>query len=174
MKALVVYESMFGNTATIGEAIAASLRSSGVEVEAGPVSAIEPGRAEGVDLLVVGGPTHAHGMSSKGTRKAAVEDKANRYEAPTVSPGLREWVPALPSGAGRLAAAFDTRFQKPRYITGSAAKGIARRLQHQGYQLLVDPESFFVTTANELLEGQAEHAVGWGAALAERASAGVS
>lgn len=174
MKALVVYESMFGNTAAIGEAIAASLRSHGMEVEAGPASGIEASEVADVDLLVVGGPTHAHGMSSKGTRKAAVEDKTNRYEAPTVSPGLREWIPRLPSGAGRLAAAFDTRFDKPKLITGSAAKGIARRLQHQGYRLIVEPESFFVTTSNELEDGQAEHAERWGAALAERASAGVS
>jgi hypothetical protein len=174
MKALVVYESMYGNTAAVGEAIAASLRSHGMEVGSGPISRFEPGDVSGVDLLVVGGPTHVHGMSSRGTRKAAVEDKANRYEAPTVAPGLREWIPALPSGAGRLAAAFDTRFDKPRLMTGSAAKGIARRLQHQGYRLVTEPESFFVTTANELEEGQAEHAERWGAAVAERASTAVT
>lgn len=170
MNALVVYESMYGNTATIGEAIAASLRSQGLEVEAGPISKLEPSRASGFELLVVGGPTHAHGMSSKGTRKAAVEDEKNPYAEPTVGPGLRDWMNDLPSGSGRLAAAFDTRFDKPRLITGSAAKGISRRLEQHGYRLLAPAESFFVTTDNRLVEGQEVHAETWAVDLAKRAS----
>jgi len=171
MKALVVYESMFGNTAKVGEAVAVALRAQGIEVTTGPTPRIEPSAAAEIDLLVVGGPTHAHGMSSKGTRKAAVADEKNRYDAPTVTPGLRDWIPSLPSGAGRLAVAFDTRFDKSKLVTGSAAKGIARRLEHQGYRLVAPPESFFVTTENELTEGQLEHAERWAISLAERASA---
>ena len=170
MNALVAYESMYGNTATIGEAIAASLRRNGLEVEAGPISTIEPSRAGGFELLVVGGPTHAHGMSSKATRKSAVEDQKNPYPEPTATPGLREWMNALPSGSGRPAAAFDTRFDKPRLLTGSAAKGMSRRLERRGYQLLVPAESFFVTTENRLADGQEAHADAWAADLALRAS----
>jgi hypothetical protein len=168
MKAVVVYESLFGNTARVGEAIAAALRARGVEVTAGPPASLEPSVVAAADLLVVGGPTHAHGMSSKGTRKTAVEDKKNAYDAPTVEPGLREWIPSLPSGAGRPTAAFDTRFDKPKVFTGSAAKGIAKRLEHQGYRVIAEPESFFVTTQNELEAGELEHAERWGTALAER------
>jgi flavorubredoxin len=169
MKALVVYESMYGNTAAIGEAIATSLRSNGLEVDAGPVSRIDTAAAAGVELLVVGGPTHAHGMSRPSTRKTAADDKANTFAEPTVAPGLREWMDDLPPGARRLAAAFDTRIDKPVVFTGSAAKGIARRLEHHGYRLLVGPECFLVSTKNRLLEGETAHAARWGQKLAERA-----
>ena len=171
MKALVLYESMYGNTAAIGEAIAASLRAHGMEVDAGPISKSQPSTVGGFDLLVVGGPTHMHGMSRTATRKAALEDKKNTFDEPNAGPGLRDWLSDLPAGDGRLAAAFDTRFDKPRILTGSAANGIAHRLEGRGYRLVEAPESFFVTTDNELEPGQAEHAEMWGARLAEDASA---
>ena len=63
MHALVIYESMFGNTekvaATIGEALAAHGRTDVVEVGHAP-DVID----DDIDLLVVGGPTHVHGMKS--------------------------------------------------------------------------------------------------------------
>ncbi len=172
MKALVVYESMFGNTAEIGETIAETLRAHRMEVESGPVSEIEPSRLAEFDLLVVGAPTHAHGMSSAGTRKAAVKDKRYPSSRPSdPGPGMRDWLGTLPPGRERPAGAFDTRFDKPAWLTGSAAKGIARRLENHGYHLLTAPESFFVTTESRLEPGQIERATAWGAALAERVSA---
>jgi hypothetical protein len=172
MKALVVYESMFGNTAEIGEAIGGSLRAHGMEVTSGAIAEVEPSRLAEIDLLVVGAPTHAHGMSRAGTRKAAVNDK--RYPASRPSdpgPGMRDWLDTVPSGGGRLAAAFDTRFDKPAWLTGSAAKGIAHRLGACGYRLAAPQESFFVTNENRLEPGQIERATSWGAALAELVSA---
>jgi len=59
MNAIVVYESMYGNTAAMAETIASSLRAQGLEVDAGPISMIGTGEAARVDLVVVGGPTHA-------------------------------------------------------------------------------------------------------------------
>jgi flavodoxin len=174
MQALVVYESLYGNTAAVGQAIAASLRTHGLEVDVGPVSSIDPSQAVGVELLVVGGPTHAHGMSRESTRKTAVDDKANTYAEPTVTPGLREWIGELPAGAGRLAAAFDTRIDKPVWLTGSAAKGIARRLERGGCRLIVRPESFLVSTRNQLLEGETTHATRWGSQVARSARSPVS
>jgi flavorubredoxin len=162
MKALVVYESMYGNTAAVGEAIAASLRANGLEVSSGPVTAIGPAEAAGAELLVVGGPTHAHGMSRSATRKTAAEDKKNAYAHPTVAPGLREWMDGLPPDTRRRAAAFDTRIEKPAILTGSAAKGIAKRLKHHGFRLVVEPECFFVSTDNQLLENEIDHATTWG------------
>jgi hypothetical protein len=168
MKALVVYESMYGNTAAVGDAIASSLRARGLDVEAAPVTKVDPGATGEVELLVVGGPTHVHGMSRSSTRKTAAGDEKNTYPEPTVEPGLREWVKQLPAGAGRLAAAFDTRIDKPVILTGSAAKGIGRRLEGQGFRLVVEPECFLVSTRNSLLDGELEHATSWGTEVAER------
>jgi hypothetical protein len=168
MKALVVYESLFGNTASIAGAVAAGLRVHGIEAEASPVTEVPAADTAGIDLLIVGGPTHAHGMSRASTRKAGANDKRNTFAEPTVSPGLREWLGDLPDGARRPAAAFDTRFDKSPLLTGSAAKGIARRLEQQGFTLVTAPESFFVTDENRLEDGQTDHATAWGAALADR------
>jgi len=174
MKALVVYESMYGNTATIGEAITASLRAQGLEVTSGPISKIEPAQAREVDLLVAGGPTHVHGMSSTKSRKTAVDDADNTYPEPTGAPGLRTWLKELSPGGGRLAAAFDTRIDKSILLTGSAAKGIARRLQGNGFRLVLEPECFLVSTDNRLIDGETEHATAWGIRIAESASAGAT
>jgi hypothetical protein len=170
MKALVVYESLYGNTAAIGEAIAAALRTHGLEAHARPLSEVPAGATAGVDLLVVGGPTHAHGMSRAATRKTGATDEKNTFPEPTVTPGLREWLVSLPPGDGRFAAAFDTRFDKPAILTGSAAKGIARRLGANDFWVIDDPKSFFVTTENRLADGEIDRAATWAGALAEQAS----
>jgi hypothetical protein len=167
MKAMVVYESLYGNTAAIADAIAAALDERGFEAEARPITSVEPVDVADVDLLILGGPTHAHGMSRESTRKAGATDAKNRYAEPTRDPGLREWIPRLPLGGGRAAAAFDTRFDKAVLLTGSAAKGIARRLEGRGYHLAAEPESFFVTTQGHLEEGQSERAAAWGARLSQ-------
>ena len=171
MRALVVYESMYGNTAAVAEEIAAALRADGMDAVAGPVSAVDPEDAAGVELLVAGGPTHVHGMSRSSTRKTAASDEANTYPAPTREPGLREWLDEVPPGDGRRAAAFDTRIDKPAVITGSAAKGIGRRLERRGFRLPVRPESFFVTMQNKLTAGELARAAAWGTALAQRLGA---
>lgn len=166
MKTLVAYESMYGNTAAVGEAIAAALREQGLDVEDGPVSKIDAARTADFDLLLVGGPTHVHGMSRASTRKTAVNDK-NTFPEPTLEPGLRTWLARLPEGGGRLAGAFDTRFDKPRLLTGSAAKGIGRRLKGRGFRLVAEPESFLVSPQNRLLEGEVEHGTTWAKEIAE-------
>ena len=165
MSTMVVFESLWGNTRALAEAVAEGL---------GPaVTLLDVGRApvplpHEVDLLVVGGPTHGHGMSRPSTRETAASDKNNNYATPTVDPGLREWIDDLPGGEGRPAAAFDTRIDKPVLLTGSAAKGIARRLARRGFRVVEEPESFLVTTQNRLLEGQIDRAIQWGTALASR------
>ncbi len=174
MKALVVYESLYGNTAAIGEAIAGSLRAHGMEADARPVTKVQAAETAGFDLLVVGGPTHAHGMSRTSTRKSGAGDEKNTFAEPTVEPGLRDWLGSLPAGSGRYAAAFDTRFDQSALLTGSAARGIARRLEHEGFHLVAQPESFFVTGENHLAEGQTEHAAAWGKTLAEHAGHTIS
>ena len=167
MKALVVYESLYGNTASIGEEIARSLGEQGLEAQAVPVTRVSPAETAGIDLLIVGGPTHAHGMTRTSTRKVGADDEKNTYTEPTVEPGLRDWLSELPRGSGKHAAAFDTRFDRSTVLTGSAARGIERRLNKHGYRSVVAPESFFVTNENRLEEGQTERAAAWGKTLAE-------
>jgi hypothetical protein len=77
---------------------------------------------------------------------------------------LGGWLQRLPEGH-TAAAAFDTRFDKPRWLTGSAAKRIARRMRAKGYSI-IGTESFFVeTTGGPLADGERQRAVAWGRAL---------
>jgi flavodoxin len=167
LRALVVFESLYGNTARVAEEIVAGLVENGVDATVVPIDAVALEEAAGVDLLVVGGPTHAHGMSNAGTRKTAATDTKNVYATPTVAPGLRTWLDeTLPAGDGRPAAAFDTRIHAPLLFTGAASKGVAKRLEHHGYHLVAPPESFLVAKDNTLDEGEPERARTWAASVA--------
>jgi hypothetical protein len=172
MKALIVYESMYGNTHLIADAIADGLRGTAdaAEVDVVPVEAATRARIEGVDVLVVGGPTHVHGLSRTSTRKAAVQaaqKPGNELDVDpdAEGPGLRDWFDNRPQLSG-AAAAFDTRLDASPVVTGRASKGIARRLRHAGASLIVPPESFLVTKTNELIAHETDHARTWGARLA--------
>jgi flavodoxin len=162
MRAAVVYESWFGNTQKIAEAIAEGLRSGG---EAVVVSVDQPAPHLGeIDLLVVGAPTHIHGLSSGASRKSAVQQLGTDGRA---GRGVRDWLQELPAGEGRAAAAFDTRIEKPVVLVGSAARKIAKRLERHGFELVVPPESFFVLDAQgPLKEGDLERANAWAQRLA--------
>lgn len=170
MKALVVYESMYGNTAEIAMAIGRGLQMGGAEIVVAPVDDVEAARASEVDLFVVGGPTHAHGMSRPATREQALRDGKNKYEDPTEGSGLRVWMDGLPDGRGTTAAAFDTRMKGPKMLTGSAAKGIAERLARHGYRATGQPGSFLVTKQSTLVDGERERAYAWALDLAERST----
>ena len=162
MRSLVVYESWFGNTQRIAEEIAAALAHEG---EADLVTVDEPlPPLEDVDLLVVGAPTHIHGLSSRRSREGALTQGA--HGEPGI--GVRGWIDALPDGAGGpRAAAFDTRAHMPALLVGSAARGIARRLRDHGYRLAIEPQSFFVKgTPGPLEEGELDRASEWGRTLA--------
>jgi flavodoxin-like protein len=163
MKAVVVYESIYGNTRETAQAIAEGL--GGAEVV--PVS---DAGTPAADLVVVGGPTHMHGMASSRSRQAAAdaghEDGAHVEPEATAEPGLRSWVRDLPDAAGAKAAAFDTRIDKSAWVTGMASRGIARRLAHRGYDV-VGSESFLVKESEgPLEEGELDRARAWGAKLA--------
>jgi Flavodoxin len=162
VKIAVVYESLYGNTFHIAEAVADGLKGVG-EVSLVNVCDADPALAAGLDLLVVGGPTHVHGMSSRLTRKNAAADAEKRgHTAPDVAGmPVRDWLEGLPSGDGRAAAAFDTRADKPKVLVGSAAKGIAKRLRGRGFDV-VGEESFLVGGLDgPLQEGEVERARAW-------------
>jgi flavodoxin len=169
MKIVVVYESMYGNTHLIADAIGTGLQAAG-DVMVVPVDGAGAEVLAGADLLVVGGPTHAHGMTRESTRKAALEAAEKPDAGLDVDPdaegeGLREWFDDLGKVATH-AAAFDTRMEGPASLTGRASKGIAKRLAKHGCALVAEPESFLVTRDNHLEDHEAEHATKWGATLA--------
>jgi flavodoxin len=142
MKALVVYDSNYGNTAeiaqTIGEAIG------GQVVRAGEVS---PADLQGFDLLVVGSPTNG-GHPTEGIQ------------------GLLQASPAL---EGVSVAAFDTRTATiwNRILPfGYAAPRIAQSLEERGGVLVAPPEGFVVLgIKGPLREGERERAAGWAKAI---------
>ena len=69
-RAVIVYESMFGSTKKVAEVIAEGLADC-AEVSVVPVTSADAHILDGADLVVVGGPTHTHGMSRPRTRKMA-------------------------------------------------------------------------------------------------------
>jgi Flavodoxin len=176
MDVAIVYESLFGNTRAVAEAIADGVRDADPaayvalmrvsEAKADPV-----GRAQ---LLVVGGPTHMRGMTSGATRRKglAEERKAAQSarvalvpEAGAAGPGIRDWFGALPRARpGAHAAAFDTRADFR--LAGGAARKISRRLRRHGYDLVGRPEGFVIeATDGPLRPGERDKARAWGAAL---------
>ena len=132
MKVMIVYESMFGSTRAIAEAIGEGCGPCG-DVEVVSVAGADPAMVNRTDLLVVGGPTHAWGMSRPSTRKGTpgYRDKPGSdlvlEPGAETGPGVREWL----AGLGQMhahGAAFDTRFKGSSALTGRASRGIERQL----------------------------------------------
>jgi hypothetical protein len=169
MKALVVYESMFGNTEQVARAVADGLG------ESMDVALVEVGTAPGdpgadVTLVVVGGPTHAFSMTRPSTRADAAR-KAGGGKPEDL--GVREWLAGLPAPPpSAQLATFDTRARAARRLPGSAARSAARAARHRGYRLAARPESFYVgDTAGPLLDGELTRATAWGREVGRKVAA---
>lgn len=168
MRSLVVYESMYGTTHHVAEAIGDGLRSFG-EVTVASVHLAGPELLDGVDLVVVGGPTHTHGMSHASTRSAAADavdapDNDLELDPDAAGDGVREWLESLGATSGK-AAAFDTRVDMAAVLSGRASKGIAKKLHAHGFDLIAPPESFLVTKDTHLEPGEDDRARAWAAEL---------
>lgn len=165
MKIVVVYESLFGNTRTIAEDIADGLRAVG-DVQVGSVDELSPAALSDATLIVIGGPTQRRGIARPDARRTLAAVPNAKYGS--ILPGresLSHWLDQVPAGFAK-AAAFDTRYDQPTLITGSAARLIASRLQSKGYSV-IGVESFFVGgTGGPLKDGQRERATAWGRELA--------
>ena len=169
MRAVVIYESMYGNTHLVADAVGIGLGTA-FDVSIVPVSHADPAVLANADLVVVGGPTHAHSMSRAATRKAAIKaaDKPAsplELEPDALGPGLREWFGSL-SYYQTKAAAFDTRFHGPAPLTGRASRRVARLLRAHGFDVVAEPESFLVTKQDRLELQETSRAREWGATLA--------
>lgn len=163
MTTLVVHESMFGNTRTVARAISPDLP--------GPVQVVDVVDAPtplppDVDLLVVGGPTHAFSMSRASTRHDAV---AQGGGAEHEVRGIREWLDGLPPSPHVAVAAFDTRISKARHLPGSAARAASKVVARHHLGHVIGVESFYVDdVAGPLRDGEVERARTWARSLAPR------
>jgi flavodoxin len=154
---MVVYDSAYGNTEQVAQAIGAALGDQG-EIEVLRVGDVRPGRLAGLNLLIVGSPTQKFSPTGATTRflKGIPQD------------GLQ----------GVKVAAFDTRFTEDAIgkvrilaffvrIFGYAARPIADRLVRKGGELAVPPEWFYVgDTKGPLLEGELQRAADWAERIA--------
>ncbi len=148
MKTLVVYFSKFGNTKRIAEAIAEVMRQAG-EARAVSIDQLAASDLEGVDLVVVGSPTHGF----------------------TVPPEVRSAFEALSQGilAGKSVAVFDTTVKPWPLRLMRASPKLLRQLQKLGGKPIVRAQTFFVQTRNPqksgeidlLLEGELDRARKW-------------
>jgi hypothetical protein len=169
MTTLVVYETMYGRTRDIAQSVAIGCEVGGAvrtvevsELVEGDVRALP----DDVTLLVVGGPTHAFGMSRPGTRR-----DARKYGTVVSRSGVREWLEHLSLPAGLPVASFGTKLDSP--LSGSAARAIGQRLRRAGGVLVVPAKDFRVRgTLPVLLEGELDAARAWGAALVTHAAGG--
>ncbi len=163
MHALVVYESMFGNTEEVARAVAEGLAEQ-LDVELHEVSHAPAPVTDPVDLIVAGGPTHAFSLSRESTREEAVKQGATHGQTEF---GLRDWLGKLDDRRHvEKVAAFDTRVATMRKLPGSAANKAVRVAHRHGYAS-AGSESFFVKgTEGPVLPGELDRAREWGRQLA--------
>jgi len=135
VKALIIYDSMFGNTEKIAKALAAGLESGGVDVDIVKVDTVKFDSLSKVDLLCVGSPVHAWGPSKP----------------------IKEFLERLKSVqglSGKKAFAFDTKMKSR--LAGSAGGKIERKLKDAGYTIVRPSESAIVKGREGPLEESAE------------------
>jgi flavodoxin I len=148
MKTLIVYDSVYGNTEKVAQAIAEAI---GGEVKLARVGELDLSELKALDLLIVGAPTHAA----------------------RPSPATREFLERIEARAlkGVKVAGFDTRLTNTwAKMFGFAARGIANGLKKKGGTLVVPPEPFYVDgSEGPLSEGELERAAAWGKEIVRRA-----
>jgi flavodoxin len=147
MKTLIIYDSVFGNTAKVAQAMAAALQTSAL-----PISQVTTDKLRGLELLIVGSPTRSF------------------RPTPAISKFLKSLSPN--QLAGISVAAFDTRIWLEtigsaafRFLVdkgGYAASTMASALKKKGGTLAVPPEGFLVTgEEGPLKDGELERAAEW-------------
>jgi hypothetical protein len=168
MDALIVYESMFGNTRRLAEAIADSLETAGVDVTIAPAREA-PSDLSDYRLVVVGAPTHAHSLPRPKSRTEAAQWAADptkelTLEAEAGSPGVREWLEGVSLVGSPRFAVFSTRVDIPRIFSGDACTAIAKGLRRR----LADVDAradFLVGLDSNLLDGEVDRAREWAGSL---------
>lgn len=166
MRALVVYESMFGDNREVAQAIARGLEQAGVSA-----TAVEVGVAADTvdaDLLVAGCPNHAWSMPRPTTRETAA--KATSEPLVSRGRGIREWLAEVRLPRGIKVVAFDTRSSAPGPVVAMdhASTAVEKRLLKLGGQRLAKPKGFTVVDMKgPLVAGELDRAQAWGVELGE-------
>jgi flavodoxin len=160
MKAVVVYESLWGNTAAIARAIAEGIGegTQAITTDAASIDAIAD-----ADLIVAGAPVLAFSLPTDAMRDSVAKSEVGAPTPPDLThPSLRSWLDSLPPGTGRCAA-FETRiWWSPRGATGD----IEKRLERAGYRTVAKAQKFVVKDKyGPLREGEAQRARAWGSEL---------
>ena len=162
MKAIVVYESHWGNTAAVARAIAEGL---GAGARALSTAEATGEAIAGADLIVAGAPLLGFNLPTESMVKGLATNPGQGPTPPDLShPSMRSWIAALPAGDGR-AAAFETRIW---WSPGSAAKTILGKLETVGYRPVAKPQRFVVQGKyGPLRDGELAQAKAWGTELAQ-------
>ena len=162
MDAIVVYESLWGNTAEVARAVAEGL---GPGARALRTDEVTPEDVAGAELVVAGAPVFGFKLSSEKMREG-IRQSPGKGPAPDLScPLLRTWLAELPQGSVGCAA-FDTQVRGP---FGKGAPEILALLEARGYARVAEPQGFVVKgSQGPLKKGEAERARAWGAELARQ------
>lgn len=161
MNAIVVYESLWGNTAAIARAIADGIGDGAVALSTGQASAEKVAETT---LLVAGSPLLGFALPTDGMRESIRKNPAHAAHPPDLTnPSMRSFLETL-SGCAGSCAAFETRIW---WSPGSSAKAILRELEARGLRPLAKPQKFIVTGQyGPLRDGELERAKRWGRDLA--------
>jgi hypothetical protein len=162
MKAVVVYESYWGNTASVARAIAEGL---GPDARAMSTAEAAGEALADANLIVAGSPIIAFRLPTEKTRKDMAAKPGKAPSPPDLShPAMRTWLEALPKGKGR-AAAFETGFK---LSPGGSAGAILKLLESRGYLPVAKKQRFLVKGSfGPIREGELDRAKAWGAELAK-------
>ena len=162
MKAVVVYESHWGNTAAIARAIAEGL---GEGARALTTSEATAGALAGVDLVVAGAPIIGFQMPTDKMLQDMAAKPGKAPKPPDMShPSMRSWLASLPAGRGG-AAAFESGFK---LSPGGARNGILKGLERAGYKKAAKGQRFLVHGSyGPVRDGELDRARAWGAELAK-------
>jgi hypothetical protein len=163
MKAIVVYESYWGNTASVARAIAEGI---GPGARALTTTEAKGEALAGIGLIVAGSPIIAFSLPTDKMRNdmAAKQDKKAPSPPDLSHPSMRSWLESLPKGSGR-AAAFETGFK---LSPGGAAGTILKMLKGLGYEPVAKKQRFLVMTSyGPMRDGELDRAKAWGAELAK-------
>lgn len=165
MRAIVVFESHWGNTAAVARAIAEGI---GPDARALTTSEATPELIAEADLVVAGAPVMAFGLPSDAMIANTTADPKAPVPADVSHPSLRTWLEQLPhvdaGSAVHRAASFETKLW---WSPGGATGGIESRLRKAGFSTLARAKKFVVKSAyGPLREGEFERARAWGSELA--------